>query len=423
MRRKRQTVFTRIMILMTFMLISVSPHLQADFGVFGVSEDYAQVTEADVEAVDEISNDASSQAVDTLQSYLYALQPDMKVSDLMNLDYDLFNSYLSGNLDSLMDTEKGKIVGQYDLLPSELMELVLYEIQDTDTQGVFGLQSMGDSEQDNQHPANYTIEAQSKLLEGLKVFYGFDTAEKLDLSDSLLLTDKSQFVTQNAGIELNLLPGMLLNADYKRTLEGEDSSSKAHKTFQLAYNPFSFASFNAGYGIISSEVPTIDPESVPVWLADAAQNEVRPEINDLDDIIIKQLGLAVRPTNSSSLFADYVSVKGNDEQINKAVFGLKLGDNGKAMNATYQLENQKSQITTSAGLELGLVDQATLKAVYSTTQDQQVSEDILETMIDLGLNFNIAESSVLSFQYKWILPEEYDPEDETTAEAKLEVKF
>lgn len=263
----------------------------------------------------------------------------------------------------------------------------------------------------------YTIEAQSTVVNGFKISYGYDAAKGSGSSQKYGSDTGTNFRTQNAGVELRVLPGMSLNADYKKSIKGS-GLDEAYKRLNLAYNPGSFASFNAGYGILS----TVSFSSDSVVFPTAA--DIR-ETTNLEDIIIKQLGLSLQPTNYSQFSADYIFVNERGEPIrsSKAKFGLRLGDSSKEFNAIYQLENGEDQKTiTSAGVELGLVDLASLSAVYSTMEDHQLPAGVQRSTVDVGLNLNLARNSTFHFQYKLVLPEN-QPDEEQTAEAKLVFTF
>ena len=332
----------------------------------------------------------------------------------MEVNIELLNWYLANTQQQLTADEKGKILGKYPLLPAEWMNLVLYEREELP--GIFGLESLVTDE----YTANYSIEAQSKLSADLTLFYGYDALNNIYDSEDSFSSDQTRFIKQNAGLKLNILPGMLLNADYQKTLE-TSGNSKAQKTLQLSYDPGSFASMNAGYGIITKDPNPFDIDMFPTWFTDLINQDKTPE---RDDIIITQLGLAVQPTVFSQLSADYVLTEGDEHDIKKTSFGLTLEDDYAELSATYQLKNRENQTTTSTGLELGLIDLARIKAVYSYIENQKNSDIALESILDLGLDLQLAESSRLRFQYKWVLPEEIgQSSDESSAEASLEIRF
>lgn len=406
-------------ILSVFLLVIIlSPQLQSASGVFSlldIPSSWKQFNSKLIET--SIENTAFYKE---LHQYLLELNPSLGDTELTDFDIDLFSWYLANTQQQLTTDEKGKILGKYRLLPSEWMNLVLYETEETP--GIFGLGNFIDDEYIADDSANYSIEAQSKLSADLTLFYGYDALKSFYDTEDLLNSDEARFIKQNAGLEFNILPGMLLNADYQKTLEAT-GISKAQKTFQLLYNPGSFASVNARYGIITNDPNPFDIDMLPTWFTDFIKQDKTPEI---DDIIITQLGLAVQPTDFSELSADYVTTEGSTGEYNtsKTIFGLTLEDDNREISATYQLKNQENQTTTSTGLELGLIDLAKIKAVYSTIENQKDSNIALDSIVDLGLDLNLADSSRLKFQYKWVLPDEVGTSsDESSAEASLEIRF
>lgn len=397
-----------------------SPHLKSASGVFSLLDPPIGWTELNTKTKQNLV-ETSIETADLyreLHKYLMELDPSLVDTDISDLNIDLFSWYLANTKQQLTADEKGQILGKYPLLPAEWMNLVLYQREETP--GIFGLESL--AEDLAEETANYSIEAQSKLSADLTVFYGYDALKSLYDSEDSFYSDQTRFIQQNAGLELNILPGMLLNADYQKTLE-TSGSSKAQKTLQLFYDPGPFASVNAGYGIITKDPNPFDIDMFPTWFTDFINQEKTPE---MDDIIITQLGLAVQPTVFSKLSADYVLTEGTTDAqaIKKTMFGLTLGDDQTELSATYQLKNQENQTTTSTGLELGLIDLAKIKAVYSYIENQEDSDTALESIVDLGLDLHLADSSRLRVQYKWVLPEETgSSSDESSAEASLEIRF
>lgn len=361
----RSSCFLYFSIILLFLaVLLVTPCVQAAQSVFEFSEDLLLSLEKE-----QVSKDSAIQASVNPDTSVSSAQIDMTTpmgtGSLMMNNFTGNSGYTySPRGDQDEKGEKGEIVGYYSLfLPN--LGLILYS-KDNPEQSVFGLEALDEQMLTGGTHNQFTIEAQSKLWKMLTISYGYDATHNQSLKDKTLFAD-SRFVAQNAGLKLNLLPGMSLNADYKKPLVGAD---KAHRTLNLAYHSGSFASFSAGYGVVLS-------------------------------------------TNE----------KGEAAGSSKATFGLRIADSSKELNATYQMESQKNVGTThSAGLELGLVDLAHLSAVYSKTEDQKLSTAALKSTVDLGLNLNFAANSALCFQYKIVLPD-YEPDEEQMAEAKLEIRF
>ncbi|MCG8638926.1 MAG: hypothetical protein MI862_04285, partial [Desulfobacterales bacterium] len=394
----------KILGLLLFLLVFLlfSPHILAEkndakLQPYGGYQDTALLEEfAD-------NNIFLSLTLEDLQNYFLSLDPELKESEFSNLDLDILNVTFSDKGETILETPQGKIVGKFALLPYELMELVLY--QKDKSEGVFGLLDNYDESKDSSE--QYSVQARSKILDQLTVFYGYDALKELNVDQSLLEGKEPKFVTQNAGLEFLLMPGVLLNADFKQTVEGT-GETMASKTLQLALNPSSYASFNAGLEVISENGEKLDAQFWPVFLTSLVGNDAA----ELDEVVIRQMGLALKPSDFTKVFADYVTTSGQgDENSAKTVFGLHFGDTNKALDATYQMENSENATTTATGVKLGFVDLATLEAVYSKIADNQLSEEALKSIIDLGLDVSLNSDSVLRFQYQWILPEEMEPED------------
>lgn len=390
MRRYRN--WLSIFLLITVILLS--PRVVAGKGVFGVSEELMQTVE----------QEQAFQRYLAENNFQLANKFPFLQSDLLPIQLLRKNSYFGvamnpATYDILLTNRVPYIrnqgmVERFPLLPSEYMALVFYD----------------ESEK-------YIIEARSRVVNGFTVSYGYDAAKSAVQEKENLVHSEGHFTAQNAGLEFKLIPGMAVNADYSRTLGTETGEEK--KSVSVAYNPVNFASISAGYSVISTNTSPFD---FSVLLA-------KDQTLNQDDIIVKQLGLALRPTTNSQISASYVFVneKGEPIRSTRARFAFRLGDEGTGLNATYEMENgQNHVLSTSAGLELGLLDLATLRAVYSTnTGNQAVSEGLQSSTVDVGLNLNIASSTSFLLQYKLFLPDDLleDLEEEQVAEAKLILRF
>lgn len=402
-------------LLFLFVFLFFSPHILAETNDATLQLPYGELQ--DVGLLEELADNdiIFTLTLEDFQNYFLSLDPELKDSEFSNLDLNILNVTFSDKGETILETPQGKLVGQFSLLPLDLMELVLY--QKDKSAGVFGL--LGNYEDGKDASEQYSVQARSKILDQLTVFYGYDALKELNLDQNFLEGSEPKFVTQNAGLEFLLMPGVLLNADFKQSVEGT-GDTMASKTLQLALNPSSYASFKAGFEVISENGEKLDTQFWPVFLTSLAGNDIA----ELDDVVIKQMGLALQPTDFTKVFADYVTTTGQgNENSAKTVFGLHFGDTNKALDATYQMQNSENVTTTATGLKLGFVDLATLEAVYSKIAENQLSEEALKSIIDLGLDVSLNNDSVLRFQYQWILPEEIEPEDETTAEASLEIRF
>ncbi|MCK4257788.1 MAG: hypothetical protein KAX49_02355 [Halanaerobiales bacterium] len=328
---------------------------------------------------------------------LFIISPHILAEDGIEEDYSF-------------DVSKGEVVDSYSLFSPNLMEIVLYQKENSE------------AEELNEGLEQYTIEAQSHLLNGVTISYGYDTLNDFTKVNDTIIGEY-KFLSQNAGLELKLLPGLLLNADYKKILNDHDGVQTQKSVF-LAVNPTDFTSFNATYGVISRDSNFLDIGLMPVWLPELIANIGKERYSN--DLIVTQLGMAVQPTNFYNFFADYVSMseEGNKASSSKTVLGFQLNDMTKELNATFEMENQTDQkAVTSTGVQLNLIDLASLKAVYSKVMDYQIPDDGVKSIWDLGLNVNFAENTSLQFQYIWVLPQETESDDEKTAQARLEVRF
>lgn len=399
----------------------ISPHILANQSLFSISEGFLQSYEERQEK--EQVAETHVQLKDNYMywpKYLSIFQLDT-YDTYQKIQIDSLNYQLSEDGSVLVQTQRGQVLGEYSILPPNFMNLTLYQKAD-EVDDVFGITQLPENLSDIVPSGEYTIEAETNVIDGVSVFYGYDTASTESFGSSVI-SDYSNFVAQNMGLKLNLLPGMVLNADFKRSMN-ESGAIRAQKGLNVAYIPGSYASFTAGYGVISKDLESLDFDSdiLPAWGIDPPDGVGDA---DGDSTVIKQWGMALHPTDYSHLSADYMTTdgEGQDPAFSRAVFGLRFGDQSKELNATYQLESQENQqTTTSAGVEVGLVDLARLRAVYSKIQGPE-EESSEKSTLDLGFNFNFAEYSSLDLMYKWAVPEEMDPDREQVAEAKLEIKF
>lgn len=387
---RRRFIWLWMFLIVTVLLLS--PRGMAGKGVFGVSEELMKTIEQE-QAFKRFLAENNFQLANQFPFLQSNLLPVPLVQRSYFVDYInvvMFDTPLSASGPYII--KRGNIVEQFPLLPSEYMNLVFYD----------------ESEK-------YTIEARSRVVNGFTISYGYD-ASKAGGEDEGFVNSENQFVAQNAGLEFKFIPGMSVNADYTKTLGAPTDEAK--KSVHVAYDPVNFASISAGYSVISTNT---NPFDFSTLLANDSTV-------DHDDIIVKQLGLALRPTTNSQISASYVFVneKGEPIRSTKARFAFRLGDRGTGLNATYEMENDETHLlNTSAGLELGLLDLATLRAVYSTSAgDETEAQGLQSSTVNLGLNLNLASYSSFHLQYKLILPDELlEESEEQVAEAKLVLRF
>lgn len=388
---RKHVVWLGFFLLVAMMLIS--PQGVAGKSVFGVSEELMKAIEQE-KAFERYLAENNFQLANQFPFLQSNLLPVPLVHGPLDSTNDwhtvMLDGFFSGGGSYSKSTEN--IVKQFSLLPAEYMNLILYD-----------------------ESQKYTIEARSQVS-GFTISYGYDASKPHPEVEEGIVKNENHFTAQNAGLEFQLLPGMSINADYKKTMGSETDEAK--KSVRVAYDPVHFASISAGYGVISTNTNPFDFSALMAEKAD-----------EQEDIIVKQLGLSLRPTTNSLISANYtfVNEKGEPIQSTKARFAFRLGDRSTGLNATYEMENGKNHgISTSAGLELGLLDLATLKAVYSTNVgDQTTRESSQSSTVDLGFNLNLAGYSSFHLQYKLILPDELleASEEEQVAEAKLVLRF
>ena len=146
-----------------------------------------------------------------------------------------------------------------------------------------------------------------------------------------------------------------------------------------------------------------------------------------------QLGISYQPVSNVSVSADYISDNiFSPSGGSSTVFGLEYQDNVGNIRASYQIDNYEEMRQTITGLELGLLDLATLSTSYKLF-DINSLQDTLESQggweLDIGLDLNVTDTSRLSIGYQMLdslnssggMPD-FD-QVESNVQASFEIRF
>jgi len=146
-----------------------------------------------------------------------------------------------------------------------------------------------------------------------------------------------------------------------------------------------------------------------------------------------QLGISYQPASNLFVSADYISDNiFNPSGGSSTVFGLEYQDNLGNIRASYQIDNYEEMRQTITGLELDLLDLATLSTSYKLFDINNL-QDTLENQggweLDIGLDLNVTDSSRLSIGYQMLdnlnsageMPE-FD-QVESNVQASFEIRF
>ena len=168
-----------------------------------------------------------------------------------------------------------------------------------------------------------------------------------------------------------------------------------------------------------------------VEAAQAAEEIQSQFIEQLSEMA--QLGISYQPATNVFVSADYISDNiFNPSGGSSTVFGLEYQDNLGNIRASYQIDNYEEMRQTITGLELDLLDLATLSTSYKLFDINNL-QDTLENQggweLDIGLDLNVTDSSRLSFGYQMLdslnsageMPE-FD-QVESNVQASFEIRF
>lgn len=146
-----------------------------------------------------------------------------------------------------------------------------------------------------------------------------------------------------------------------------------------------------------------------------------------------QLGFSYQPANKVLVSADYISDNiFSSSAGSSTVFGLEYQDNAGNIRASYQIDNYEEMRQTITGLELDLLDLATLSTSYKLFDINNL-QDTLESQggweLDIGLDLNVTDSSRLSIGYQMLdnmntagqIPDL--EEVESNVQASFEIRF
>lgn len=146
-----------------------------------------------------------------------------------------------------------------------------------------------------------------------------------------------------------------------------------------------------------------DPESEveAVEEAEEIQAQFVEQLNKM-----AQLGFSYQPANNVFVSADYISDNiFSSSAGSSTVFGLEYQDNAGNIRASYQIDNFDEMRQTITGLELDLLDLATLSTSYKLFDINNL-QDTLENQggweFDIGLDLNVTDSSIFSIGYQML---------------------
>ncbi|MFW5789801.1 MAG: hypothetical protein ACOCWE_00980 [Bacillota bacterium] len=135
--------------------------------------------------------------------------------------------------------------------------------------------------------------------------------------------------------------------------------------------------------------------------AERIESEFVEQLNEM-----AQLGFSYQPANNLFVSADYISDNiFSPSTGSSTVFGLEYQDNAGNIRASYQIDNYEEMKQTITGLELDLLDLATLSTSYKLFDINNL-QDTLENQggweLDIGLDLNVTDSSSLSIGYQML---------------------
>jgi len=146
-----------------------------------------------------------------------------------------------------------------------------------------------------------------------------------------------------------------------------------------------------------------------------------------------QLGFSYQPANNILVSADYISDNiFSSSAGSSTVFGLEYQDNAGNIRASYQIDNYEEMRQTITGLELDLLDLATLSTSYKLFDINNL-QDTIESQggweFDIGLDLNVTDTSRLSIGYQMLdnmntagqIPDL--EEVESNVQASFEIRF
>ncbi|MBF8437798.1 hypothetical protein I0Q91_11940 [Halanaerobiaceae bacterium Z-7014] len=172
----------------------------------------------------------------------------------------------------------------------------------------------------------------------------------------------------------------------------------------------------------------VESDVEAVQAAEEIQSQFIEQLSEM-----AQLGISYQPASNVFVSADYISDNiFNPSGGSSTVFGLEYQDNLGNIRASYQIDNYEEMRQTITGLELDLLDLATLSTSYKLFDINNL-QDTLESQggweLDIGLDLNVTDSSRLSIGYQMLdslnsageMPE-FD-QVESNVQASFEIRF
>ncbi|SJZ46974.1 ring-infected erythrocyte surface antigen domain-containing protein [Selenihalanaerobacter shriftii] len=287
----------------------------------------------------------------------------------------------------------------------------------------------------------------NKFVKGI-TFY--KSHEKLDSKVDLSANERV-LIRKEVGLELAILPGVLMDSSYQMTKKEDLNVSMEPELEQelglsIDYNLNKKLNLNAGY-YLANEKSTFVTDNEDEWSNYKSNLEESMNENEVDNLEgeqtftdnIQKIGIDYQTSDKTKIFADYLEEESasNDEFFTTAV-GLEYNNNSEKITVQYQVENSDDMKSSSAGIELGLSDFAKLRAIYTMVDDTSTSgiqgtdgsdPNFKSDLLDLGLDLNVNEDTKVKLGYQ--LADEDDSKEDNlldkfkpkAADVKLEIKF
>ncbi|ADL13659.1 hypothetical protein [Acetohalobium arabaticum] len=263
------------------------------------------------------------------------------------------------------------------------------------------------------------VQEGKKLVKGI-TFY--ENQKKID--DKIDFFSKEEIIVQKkTGLELAVLPGVLVDGSYELT-EGRMDSNLG---FDIDYKLNHRLNLNAGYYL------TGEQKSDGYNLAGMDSTDKKLDSSEESMENIQKIGIDYDTSERTSVFANYFKEDSADDEATTTVVGVKYNDDAEQIAFQYQIEELEEKRLNSTGVEIGINDFAKLKAIYTMIDDEagdKVGKDsnFESKLLDLGLDLYVNDDTSVKLGYQLSDKNEADGSQEIweslkPKEANVELEF
>lgn len=279
------------------------------------------------------------------------------------------------------------------------------------------------------------VQEEKKLVKGI-TFYN----DQKEIEEKVGFFSKEEIIVRkNTGLQLAVLPGVLVDGSYELTEARMDSNLdydlhlKQQLGFDIDYKLNHRLNLNAGYYLTGEQ----ESDGYNLTGMDSKQRNFDSSEGSTENI--QKIGIDYDTSERTSVFANYFKENSATDEATTTVVGVKYNDDEEQIAFQYQIEDLEEKRLNSTGVEVGINDFAKLKAIYTMIDDDNADKvgngagkdsNFESKLLDLGLDLYVNDDTSLKLGYQLSDKDEADGSQEIweslkpeQANVELEFKF